>query len=139
MNRTTAETAAENTETKCDPKEGACSLTLALSKSEREKIEKLLGSNLNEAKERISANILAAAFKLTDEVVGLLSPTVGPFSGLRFDDLRDIVNFVRDVDTEHGMGVEALDVILGEVMSLGHPSEFNVRQAIGAAICEWDL
>ena len=65
---------------------------------------------------------------------------LGPFSGLRFDDLRAIVEFVRDVDREHGLGVEALDVILGDYRyKINQGTDFNVDEALWHATCEWDL
>jgi len=146
MSPTTAEIATENSETKCEEKEDVFSLTLVLSQSETEKIRKLSESNRDEARARLVEQFTALfgwACEETDSFIP--EPVVGPFSGLRFRDIRSIIDFIADVDREHSMGVEALDVILGDYrhhinFEAGKTGvNFNVDEAIGHAVCEWDL
>ena len=68
---------------------------------------------------------------------------IGPFSGVPFSDIRCLVDFIIDVDREHAMGVEALDVVLVDherwARGLGVDKPFPVSEAIWHATCEWDL
>lgn len=121
MSQTTAEIVQEGIAIECGSKEGASFLILVSSPSEMERIKRLL--ELEPVEEEATQPI----------------PT-GPFSDLPFDAIRRIIDFVADVDRKHGMGVEALDVILGDVQACARiDGEFDVEAAIFSATCEWDL
>lgn len=140
MNQTTAETAQESTETKCEQKADACSLTLDLSRSETEKIRKLLASDPAKVREKLRESLIKEVDDLIESVCVSLEPPCGPFSGVPFVDLRTLADFIRDVDTEHGMGVEALDVVIGDIQFCQkHKKPFSVAETIFHATCEWDL
>lgn len=61
-------------------------------------------------------------------------PFHGPFSGLPFEDLFKLWEFLESVERENKMVVEALDCVIGELKD-----GKSVDEAIWFAVCEWDL
>ena len=57
-----------------------------------------------------------------------------PFSSQSAKQLRFVVNWLANIDKEHGLGVEALDAFLGEYVT-----SQNLDKAVWHATCEWDL
>lgn len=145
MNPTIAATAGEATETKCDKQDDACSLILRLPRSARERISKQLASNHDDGASAVRSELFRAAGAIAERIIDECAPVIGPFSGLPLSDVGDIVSFIRDVDSDCGMAVEALDVILGAYQQHinfeggGLGAKFDVKSAIREACCEWDL
>jgi hypothetical protein len=64
-----------------------------------------------------------------------------PFSGLRADDIAELWEWLsRGAVKDYGMQVEALDAVIGDLISQSKTDEpLSMQKAIWHATCEWDL
>ncbi len=57
-----------------------------------------------------------------------------PFSGVSYEDARRVLNWLKRIDKDHGLGVEAFDCILA-----AHKEGKKLTQGVWQAQREWDI